>query len=80
MVLVLGVSFVTGVGLSLTVLLAMLLYMAAKVDQAADPESALIWQEAESKGLNRRSDVHQNERSSRRVVETAPAEANARSI
>jgi hypothetical protein len=77
MVFVFGVCFVTGAGLSLTVLLAMLLYMAARVDQAVDPESALTWQEIESKGMKWWSDVHQNERGSRRVAETASAVANA---
>jgi hypothetical protein len=62
--MILFFGFATGIGLSITVLFAMFLHGAAKVDEALDPESALVWQEAESKSLKPWSDVHQNERGS----------------
>jgi hypothetical protein len=72
-----SLGFFTVVGLSLAALLAMLLYMAAKVDQAVDPESALLWHETGAKGLKWWRDVQQNERGSMRIDETASAAANA---
>ena len=72
-----SLGFVTVVGLSLAVLLVMLLYMAAKVDQAVDPESALLWQETGAKGLKWWCEVRQDERGSMTIDETAAAAANA---
>ena len=69
MVFVFG--FVTGIGLSLTFLSVMFLRGAAKLNQAADLESALVWQEAESKSLIWRIDALQNERGSNRIDATA---------
>jgi len=54
-------GFVTGIGLSLTVLSVMFFHGAAKLNKAVDLESALVWQEAESKTLARRIDAPQNE-------------------
>jgi hypothetical protein len=77
MVFVFGVGLVTGVALSSIVLLAIFLHWAARIDRAVDPESALIWQETESKSMSWWSDVHQNEHGSRRIDDTASAVANA---
>jgi hypothetical protein len=57
MIFIFGVGFVTSVALSLTVLFVTFLYMAARVDQAVDPESALIWRETESRSLKQRGDA-----------------------
>jgi hypothetical protein len=72
-----SLGFLTVVGLSLAVLLAMLLYMAAMVDQAVDPESALLWQETGAKGMKWWRDVQQDERGNMRIDETTSAAANA---
>jgi hypothetical protein len=56
MIFIFGVGFVTGVGLSLTVLFVTFLDTATRVDQAVDPESALIWRETESRSLKQRGD------------------------
>jgi hypothetical protein len=77
MVFVYAFGLVACVGLGLTVLLAMLLQAAARIDQAADLESALIWQEAEARALMRLSDEHRNRRSGTRVANSTPAAANA---
>ena len=76
MVIVFSIGVVTVVGLSLTVLLAMLLYLAARVDEAVDPESVVIWQETESQGLKWWSDVYQNGRGRTRIDEIASATAS----
>ena len=72
-----SLGFVTVVGLSMAALLAMLLYMAAKVDQAVDPESALLWQETGARGLKWWRDERQDEHGSMTIDETAAAVANA---
>jgi len=67
-------GFATGIGLSLTVLSAMFFHGAAKLDQAV--ESALMWQEVESKSLIRQIDAPQNESGSERVDATASVAAS----
>jgi hypothetical protein len=76
MVIVFSIGVVTVVGLSLTVLLAMLLYLAARVDEAADPEPVILWQETESNGLKWWSDAYQNGRGRSRTDEIASASAS----
>jgi hypothetical protein len=73
MVFVFG--FVTGIGLSLTVLSVMFFHGAAKLNQAVDFEDALVWQKAESMSLTWRIDVPQNESASSRIDTAASATA-----
>ena len=69
-------SFVTGIGLSLTILSVMFLRGAAELNHAVDLEYALVWQEAESKSLTWRIDAPQNQSGSSRIDVTASAAAS----
>jgi hypothetical protein len=72
-----SLGLLTVVGLSLAVLFATLLYMAAKVDQAMDPESALLWQATGTEGLKWWHDVQQDNHGLMTIDDNASAAANS---